>query len=75
MLEPLKQCTNPEHEIEIFNLLIIWQIANDIWCTTQKNGHRHSHYFSFYKVQSEKYDSVVYNLVIWKLSIKFGFYK
>jgi len=75
MLEPLNICTNPVHEFTIFKMLVVWQIANDIWCITQKNNNRNTIYFGFSKVQYEEGDAMLYSVIIWKLSIKFGFFK
>lgn len=74
MLKALKKCTNPVHEFTIFGkVLVNWQIANDIWCYTQKNDNRHTIYLGFTKVEWETNDIVLYNVTIWRLSIKFGF--
>jgi len=74
MLEPLKKCTNPVHEFTLFNALIVIQFANDIWALTKKNDNQTTIYFGFTKTKSNEYSSKLYELIIWRLSIKFGFF-
>ena len=75
MLKPLTKCTNPVHEFRLFNTLINWQIANDIWCSTKSNTDRNTYYFALFKSESEVYEFAIYSIIIWKLNIKFGFIK
>lgn len=74
MLDELKVCTNPSHSFCVYRALIFWQIANTIWCVTQKNDHRRTIFFGVNKIESNDYDSAIYTIIIWKLKIDFGFF-
>ena len=69
------KCTNKIHEYTLFGILIIWQMTNDTWCITDYKKDRNTMYFAFYKTQRNDFDFVINNIIIWKLNIKFGFYK
>lgn len=75
MLEPLKICTNKIHEFVIFNMLVVWQVSNDIWAITNKKDNRNTFLLALFKTESETEDTTLYNIIIWRLNIKFGFFK
>ena len=71
MLKPSEKYNNPTHEFTLFKKVIFnWQIANNRWYITQTNGHRHTIYFGFTKVEWEEDDSVIYNITIWRLNLQ-----
>jgi hypothetical protein len=68
----ITKCTNPGHNFKIGSLLGQWRIADDIWVTITDQGHEVTHWLRFGKHRDQE-GNKIYEIVIWKLSIIWGF--
>lgn len=73
MLEPLTKCNNPIYKFAIFGILFYIQFASsNTWALTKKNNSRETIYLGLFKSQRNNSHIIMYNIIIWKLNIKFG---
>lgn len=68
----VKPCTNPPHPFKIGRMVGQWCIANDTWITITDKGREMTHWVRFGKMRDQD-DATIYEIVIWKLSIMWGF--
>lgn len=65
-------CTNPKHNFRFGKLIGQWQIANDMWVNITDGGNEITHWIRLGKFRDQD-NAIIYELVIWKLSVIWGF--